>query len=162
MDAKKDNSLIEWFTYYKVWKILWLEIIYNACWEPWKIIYAVLRQIVWIFLLNQTQSIFASKKKLPQTKLSSWNSLTFKRIFVKFLLLNLFSGTSISENHEFIRGERVSQTAMTPLSALYRSAYPRYPAFPSIYESKYSHDFKYTFWPVERCKRWVIHCDIFH
>eukprot|EP00794_Sanderia_malayensis_P007287 gene7287-8101_t len=42
---------------------------------------------------------------------------------------------------------------MTPLSALYRSSYPRYPAFPSIYESKYAHDFKYTFWPVERCKR---------
>lgn len=63
------------------------------------------------------------------------------------------AATSITSRQSFVRGERVSQSAMTSLSALYNPAYSRYPTFPSIYESKYAHDFKYTFWPVEKTKR---------
>merc|ERR1712141_210345 len=59
---------------------------------------------------------------------------------------------SSRENH-FIRGERVSHSGMTPLDSLYKSSHPRYPTFPSIYESKYAHDFQYVPWPAFICKR---------
>ncbi|XP_065058689.1 uncharacterized protein LOC135686393 [Rhopilema esculentum] len=60
---------------------------------------------------------------------------------------------NVTSRNNFIRGEIVSQSGMTPLDSLYKSAYPRYPTFPSIYETKYARDFQYIHWPAEICKR---------
>ena len=72
---------------------------------------------------------------------------------LQFNFLLIAGKLSSRENH-FIRGERVSHSGMTPLDSLYKSAHPRYPTFPSIYQSKYAHDFQYVPWPTLICKRY--------
>ena len=47
----------------------------------------------------------------------------------------------------YIKGESVSGSGLRSLSALYRSKFKKYPTFPSIYETKYQHDFKHTPFP---------------
>jgi len=63
------------------------------------------------------------------------------------------NGKSRSRENGFIRGDRISHSSMTPLDSLYKSSYPRYPTFPSIYQTKYDHDFQYVPWPAIICKR---------
>lgn len=59
-------------------------------------------------------------------------------------------GTAASTSLGFISGERVSGSACRGISALYRAKFHKYPTFPSIYESKYQHDFKHVPFPQSR------------
>ena len=44
----------------------------------------------------------------------------------------------------FVDGEAVRLEGVRSLSALYRPSYKKYPTFPSIYETKYQHDYRYV------------------